>query len=91
MFSGAVKLAHTEGYDLEEMGEELVLYHAASETIFHCNAAAALVYRLADGSRSVDELVAMIVEAYPDAADRVREDVASALDSLVVYGALAEV
>jgi hypothetical protein len=91
MFSGTAKFAHTEGYDLEEMGEELVLYHEASETIFHCNAAAALVYRLVDGSRSVDDVVAMIVEAYPDASSRIREDVASAIDALVVYGAIAEV
>lgn len=72
-----------------EMDGELVILHADGETVVYCNGTAALVWRLCDGERSLDEMVALFAEAYPEAGEEmIRADVIEALRHLEQGGCL---
>jgi hypothetical protein len=77
-----------DGYALESFGDEIVIYHPASEAIFHCNATAALIWQLCDGQRSFGEIVDLLRDAYPEAAAQLQQDVSATLSQLLTHGAL---
>lgn len=70
-------------YRLEMLDGEALLFDPAQRRLVHCNETAALVWRLCDGQRSVGEIVQLLVEAYPDAADEVPQDVQRVLTQLL--------
>jgi Coenzyme PQQ synthesis protein D (PqqD) len=77
-----------EGYVLEAFGSELVIFHPATEAIFYCNASAALIFRLCDGQRDIATIRRLLVEAYPDAAERMQEDLTATLQRLLDHQAI---
>ena len=77
------------GFDLEQLGEEMVIYHPSSEAIFYCNATAALVFRLCDGERTVAQIVELLAAAYPDARAQLPGEVQQTLEQLAAHGAIA--
>jgi hypothetical protein len=83
----STRLAHRPGCALEEMDGELLVYVEDREQVIHFNQTAALVWRLCDGSRTVADVVALLVDAYPD-APAVRDDVRDTIARLVRCGAL---
>jgi hypothetical protein len=84
-----VKPRPVAGFDLESLDDELVIYHPLSEAIFYCNPTAALIFRLCDGTRSVQQITELLAEAYPEARARMAEDVRETLERLVAHGALS--
>ena len=56
-----------EGYRVEEMDGELLLYHPQSTATIYMNQTAALVWQLCDGEREVAEIIAILTESFPDA------------------------
>lgn len=68
-------------------GEELI-YDLELTRIVYCNQTAALIWRLCDGERSVQELIALLSEAFPEAAENLVDDVEEALLELKREGAL---
>lgn len=76
------------GYDIEEMDGEVVIYHPATEAIYYCNATAALIFRLCDGTRDLGTIVKLLQDAYPDAASQIERDVHTTIDELSRHGAL---
>jgi len=76
------------GFDLEALDHELVIYHPVSAAIFYCNATAALIFRLCDGTRSVAEITELLARAYPEARAHMAEDVQETLARLCEHGAL---
>ena len=76
------------GLELAEIDGELVLLHADRETVVYCNPTASLVWRLCDGQRTVEEIVALLAEAWPEDAGRIRSDVVATLEQLVQGGCL---
>ena len=77
-----------EGFVLEELGGEIVIYHPATEAIFYCNATAALIWKLCDGARDVAAITQLLSEAYPQAAERMADDVNATLWQLLSHRAL---
>jgi coenzyme PQQ biosynthesis protein PqqD len=77
-----------EGYVLEQLGDEIVIYHPSSEAIFYCNATAALIFRLCDGERDVAAITQLLSEAYPGATERMAADVSATLEQLVQHHAI---
>lgn len=73
-------------FHLEELDGELLLYHPGLKRTLYCNPTAALVWRLADGSRSPAEIAALLADAYPGAS--VAEDVARTLGEFDQRGAI---
>jgi hypothetical protein len=88
MLPETAKPAPVPGFDLEQLGEEVVIYHPLSEAIFYCNATAALVFRLCDGQRSILDIVRLLSEAYPEARAQLSGDVHQTLERLMAHGAI---
>lgn len=65
-----------------EIDGEVTLYHEATATALVLNNTASDVWRLLDGHRSVDEIVALLAHSYSTDHETVRAGVDSALDQL---------
>ncbi|NQU39481.1 MAG: PqqD family protein [Lentisphaerae bacterium] len=68
-----------EGYRLEQLDDELLLYHLGETTVVYFNQTASLVWQLCQGDRTVGEIIDLLCAAYPEAADRVRVDVSETM------------
>lgn len=78
-----------DGYRIEEMDGELLLYNPQSTSTVYMNQTAALVWQLCDGQRQVDEIVEILVESFPDAQTDMQREVLGTLKSFHDNGALA--
>jgi hypothetical protein len=70
-----IKPQPVAGYEMEELDGEFLLFHPTSQTSVHSNQSGLLIWKLADGSRSVGEIVDLLKAAYPEAADEIEHDV----------------
>ena len=75
-------------YRLEKMDDELLLFHPAQTKILYCNDTASLIWQLCDGTRTAQEIVTILSEAYPDAADVIARDVDATLKQFLDHGAI---
>lgn len=82
----AIPCANTE-FSLEEIDDELLLYHPAKTKAVYLNETAALVWQLCDSKRSVAEIVSLLKENYPD-SDTIQGDVEQTLQQLADNGAV---
>jgi len=82
--------APVDGFYLETLDDEIVLLHPHQNIMIYSNQIGALIWRLCDGHRSVDQIVEILGEAYPEDADQIRVDVTTFIQSLISRGALEE-
>jgi len=82
----AIPRANTE-FSLEEIDDELLLYHPAKTKAVYLNETAALVWQLCDSERSVGEIISLLEENYPE-SDTIRTDVEQTLQQLTDNGAV---
>ena len=78
-----------EGYMLEELDGELLLYHLDQTRTIYLNSSAALVWNLCDGRSTVAEIIAFLQGEYPEAAAQMEHDVLEALANLHQAGAVS--
>jgi coenzyme PQQ biosynthesis protein PqqD len=76
------------GFQLEHLDGETLLYRHSLKKMIYLNESAASVWKLCDGQRTVDEIVNLLLQAYPEVADSLARDIDEALDHLVREGAL---
>lgn len=86
MNSAAIPHPNTE-FSLEEIDDEILLYHPAKTRAVYLNETAALVWQLCDSKRSVSEIISLLEENYPE-SDSIRNDVESTLQQLADNGAV---
>lgn len=86
MNTDAIPRANTE-FSLEEIDDELLLYHPAKTKAVYLNETAALVWQLCNNERSVAEIVSLLEENYPE-SDTIRSDVEQTLQQLADNGAV---
>jgi hypothetical protein len=72
----------------EELEGEVVLFRLGSSNTLHLNETAALVWKLADGTRTGSDIAAFLASEYPDAAEDIAVDVERALAELASHGVL---
>lgn len=77
-----------DGYQIETLEGEIVLFHPTRNTIIHGNQTSALIWHLCDGVRTVDEIVEILSTAYPESQNELRVDVPDAIQKLVSQGVL---
>ncbi|MCB0210703.1 MAG: PqqD family protein [Anaerolineae bacterium] len=82
------KPKRTPDYQLEQIDDELLLFHPSQTSILYCNATASLVWQLCDGQRTVQEIITLLQDAYPDAEDTLAEDIQNSLDQFAQQGAI---
>ncbi len=80
--------ARREGLSAEVVGADYVLHDARTGQVHFMNETAALVWELADGSRSLDELCAFVARRYGRPAQDVRVDVVQILATMRGEGLL---
>ncbi|GIU91959.1 MAG: hypothetical protein KatS3mg011_0865 [Acidimicrobiia bacterium] len=74
----------------EEVDDDLVLYDPSRESVTVLNTTAADIWRLCDGSLTLDEVVERLAAAYGTSAEQIRGDVARTVGRLVEEGLLEE-
>ncbi len=75
-------------YRLEALDGELLLFHPAQGQILYCNESASLIWQLCDGERTEAEIIELLREAYPEAADEIANDVRQTLALFARHGAI---
>jgi len=75
-------------YRLETLDTEQLLYDPEQTRVLCCNETASLIWRLCDGQRTVEEIVALLTEAFPEAADTIAGDVEATLEEFAQHGAI---
>jgi len=75
-------------YRLEQLDDELLLYHPSETKILYLNQSASLVWGLCDGEHSVAEIVQLLSQAYPEAAASIPDDVHAALAEFLHNGCI---
>ncbi len=76
---------------LEDMDGELLLYNPVNATTLHLNGSSAVVWEMCDGLRSVEAIVAVLQEAFPEQAGQISDDVVEVINDLQQQAALVEV
>jgi coenzyme PQQ biosynthesis protein PqqD len=83
-------LKQSFGYFVEEMDGECLLYRLGAHKAIHLNDSASLIWKLCDGTRSMQDIVALLGQEYPDSSDGLSADVREAVEMLIREGALLE-
>ena len=81
---------HKQGVDIEDTGEEILVYIKQNDSTYYLNGTAALVWRLCDGQRTAADISQLLAEAYPQ-GESVDQDVIEALKRLTVLGVVEPV
>ena len=76
-----------EGYAVEQLDSEVLLYDPRRTAVIYLNSTALLVWQLCDGRRSSADIVDLLARAFHD-SPQVPDDVADALESLAGQGVL---
>ncbi len=78
-----------EEYRLEEIDGELLLYSPASTRSIYLNTSASVIWQLCSGEHSVEQIITLIQESYPEARDSVATDVLKTIDEFVESDAIS--
>jgi pyrroloquinoline quinone biosynthesis protein D len=79
------------GFFVEEMEGENLLYRLGGHNAIHLNDTATVIWKLCDGSRTVDDISGLLAKEYPGSETSVAADVREVIELLVGEGALLEV
>ncbi|GJL81599.1 MAG: hypothetical protein DHS20C01_12330 [marine bacterium B5-7] len=77
-----------DAYQVNEMDGELLLYHAGKTETLYLNESAAMVWYLCDGERSEKDIVELLSESYPEAAESMSDEVREAIEVFVEFGGI---
>jgi pyrroloquinoline quinone biosynthesis protein D len=78
------------GFFVEELDGENLLYRLGAHKAIHLNDSATLIWRLCDGTRTVQQISDLLKGQYPGSENAVASDVAEAIELLVSEGAVLE-
>jgi len=79
------------GFFVEEMEGENLLYRLGGHKAIHLNDTATVIWKLCDGSRTVEDIIGLLTKEYPGSETAVAADVREAIGLLVSEGALLDV
>jgi prolyl 4-hydroxylase len=82
------------GYQIYQVGgtpAQMALYWPGASAFLHCNLLAAQLLSLCDGQRTIADCIEELRALYPEAAERVADDVGRALATMVRVGAVETV
>jgi coenzyme PQQ biosynthesis protein PqqD len=74
------------GFKLEVVDEEVILFHPARTSVIHTNRSGGLIWQLCDGARSVEEIIELLRQMYPDSVSEIANDVERVLGDLTDGG-----
>ena len=77
-----------QDYHLEQLDDEMLLFHPADTKILYLNQTASVIWGLCDGRRSVAEIIQLLSDVYPDEAASIKEDVLTTLRQMSETGCI---
>jgi hypothetical protein len=77
-----------DGFRLEEMDNELLLFNPDNLEVLYLNPTARLVWEMCDGQRTLQQITDLLCEAYPEAAQAIPNDVQETLRRFLQHGAI---
>jgi radical SAM protein with 4Fe4S-binding SPASM domain len=77
-----------EGWLSRKLGEDMVVCNPSGSGVFSLNQAAARIWSLCDGQRTVEEIARVLFEEFEVEMDRLLEDVVGTVNSMVEQGIL---
>ncbi len=75
-------------YRLEQLDDELLLFHPGKRQVFYCNETASMIWQLCDGQHSTEEIIQLLIDSYPESANEIAKDVQSTLEQFHTHGAI---
>ena len=75
-------------YRLEQLDNELLLFHPAQSKVLYCNETASLIWQLCDGQHSTQEIITLLSDSYPESASEIANDVETTLKQFHAQGAI---
>lgn len=81
-------LTHSSNYISEEMDGHVLLYRVGAHKAVHLNDSAALIWKLCDGSRTLNGVIGELSESFPGMKEAIAADVRSGARMLLQEGAL---
>ena len=78
-----------EGFVLEELDGDLLLFNPQNGRLLELNSTAALIWQLCDGTRALSDIEALLAELYPGAAPAITAELPAVLHRLEELGALS--
>lgn len=72
-----------DDFELEEIDGEILLYSPSATRSVYLNTTASLIWRLCDGNRSVGDIVNQLKEAFPEAQERIEDDVTRSIQLFI--------
>ncbi len=76
------------GFELEEIDGELLLYSPSSTRSVFMNSTASVIWRLCDGEQTVDQIIDLLSEAFPEASESIKQDVTDSINLFIENGAI---
>ena len=70
-------------YKFEQFDNEILLYTITGTTAVYLNETSYLVWCLCGDKRTVGEIISLLMEAYPEQRQQIRDDVISVMSRLV--------
>ena len=77
-----------EDYKTEKFDNEVLLYTISGTKVISLNETAYLVYQLCNGEQTIDEMIDMLIDAYPDQKEEIREHIISAINTMIDNGVI---
>ena len=71
----------SEGLNIDEADDGLVIFDPVEDMVHHLNPTAAIIFDLCDGSRGLDQIAALLAEVY-ELNEPAREDALAGLRGL---------
>ena len=75
-------------YRLEHMDGEVLLYNPANTKAVYLNETSSLIWNLCDGDRTIETIVTLLKECFPDSESSITDDVLLTLDDFANHGAI---
>lgn len=76
-------------YHLEKIDNEILLYSLSGTKAVYLNETAALIWEVCDGRRTVEDIIGLLAQAYPQQEKQIGSDVIAAIQTLVENGAMS--
>ncbi len=87
----SARLKRSSDFELEVLGNDLLLYFPETETIVALNQTGALIWNLCNGKNSIADIVRSLSDAYPDAKESIPGQVEMVIRTLLEKHALENV
>lgn len=75
-------------YRLEKLDSEILLYSLSGTKAVYLNETAGLIWEICDGNRTVEEIIVLLAQSYPQQKAQIRPDVIATIQALIENGAM---